>query len=79
MSGLCLFLFFTSGDSTATLVHKVSESGRVFEIAVPVSERLSPAPEVPPGSPPVLSFRLLDGQLRHRFGNLDLVLDDAGH
>lgn len=79
MSGLCLFLFFTSGESTATLIHKVSESGRVLEIAVSASERIAPPPQVPPGSPPVLSFRLLEGQLRHRFGNLDLVLDDAGH
>lgn len=79
MSSLCLFFFLTSGDSTAALIHKIWDSGRVFEIAAPLSERIAAAPQVPPGSPPVLSFRLLEGQLRGRFGNLDLVLDDAGH
>ena len=24
-------------------------------------------------------FRMIEGKLRHRFGDLDLVLDDAGH
>jgi hypothetical protein len=26
-----------------------------------------------------LSFRFFEGKQRHRFGDLDLVLDDAGH
>ena len=26
-----------------------------------------------------LSFRYYEGRMHHRYGNLDLVLDDAGH
>jgi len=26
-----------------------------------------------------VSFRMFEGQMRHRFSNLDLVMDDAGH
>jgi hypothetical protein len=29
--------------------------------------------------PPLLSFRFFEGRQRHRFGDLDLVIDDAGH
>ena len=61
------------------LTQQVSDSGRVVEIAVPPSERLAPPPKIAPGAPPLVSFRLLEGQMRHRFSNLDLVLDDAGH
>jgi hypothetical protein len=61
------------------LTKNVAESGRVVEIATPPSERLAPLPKIAPGAPPLVSFRLFDGQMRHRFSNLDLVLDDAGH
>jgi hypothetical protein len=27
----------------------------------------------------LLSFRFFEGKQRHRFGDLDLVIDDAGH
>ena len=75
----CLLLFLAADDPTGVLIRRVTQSGRVQEIAVPLSERVSPSAQVSPGSPPVLSFRLFEGQLRRRFNNLDLVLDDAGH
>jgi hypothetical protein len=53
--------------------------GRVVEAAEPVAQRLSPMERIAPGAPPLLSFRLLDGRSKGRFGELDLVLDDAGH
>lgn len=68
-----LFLFASS------MVDEVSASGQVTEIAMPSSERLAVPARIAPGPPPTLGFRLIDGKLRHRFGDLDLVLDDAGH
>ena len=72
-------LLFFSPDLTADLLRKIILSGRVCELAVNPSDRVSPRPEIAPGAPPVLSFRLFEGQLRNRFQNSDLVLDDAGH
>lgn len=73
------FLIFAFDDRTASVVEEIAASGRVVEIATPSSERLAPPARVAPGPPPTLGFRLIEGQLRHRFGDLDLVLDDAGH
>ena len=43
-------------------------------------ERLAdPRQQIAPGAPPLLSFRYFPGADRHRFGKLDLMLDDAGH
>jgi hypothetical protein len=50
-----------------------------MEFAVTPSERVSPPPRIAPGAPPLLSFRFFEGKDRHRFGALDLVIDDAGH
>ncbi len=61
------------------LVRLIVESGRVLEIAESPSERLSPARRIAPGAPPLLVFRYLESKQRHRFGKLDLVMDDAGH
>jgi len=61
------------------LVRLVAESGRIVEIATSPSERAGPRPQIAPGAPPLVSFRMFEGQMRHRFSNLDLVMDDAGH
>ena len=61
------------------LTKLVTESGRVTEIAVSPSQRLAAPPKIAPGSAPLVSFRLFEGRIRHRFSNLDLVVDDAGH
>jgi hypothetical protein len=61
------------------LVHVIAESGRVVELATSPSERAEPLPKIAPGAPPLVSFRMFEGQMRHRFSNLDLVMDDAGH
>ncbi len=61
------------------LVEQVARSGRVVEIAETPSERVAPPVQIAPGAAPALAFRMLDGLERRRFGNLDLVLDDAGH
>ncbi|MBI1897342.1 MAG: hypothetical protein HYZ57_01560 [Acidobacteria bacterium] len=61
------------------LIRQIAESGRVMVMAEPPSARVSPGREIPPGAPPLLSFRYFAGRDRHRFGRLDLVMDDAGH
>jgi hypothetical protein len=40
---------------------------------------VTPQMRIAPGAAPALGFRMIEGKLRHRFGDLDLVLDDAGH
>jgi hypothetical protein len=54
-------------------------TSRVLAIGETSSERLQPLGQIAPGQPPLLTFRYLDGKRRHRFGDLDLVMDDAGH
>jgi hypothetical protein len=78
MGSFLLLALLASGEMEK-LTKLVIESGRVVEIAVPPSERLAAPPKIAPGAPPLVSFRLFDGRMRHRFSNLDLVMDDAGH
>lgn len=61
------------------LIEQIARSGQVVEIAEPVSERAEPPRQLPPGDPPLLAFRYFEGKERHRFGKLDLMMDDAGH
>jgi hypothetical protein len=61
------------------LVKQISESGRVLTIGEKSSDGLNPPGRLAPGKPPLLAFRYFDGRRRHRFGELDLVMDDAGH
>ena len=65
-------------SSEATL-EAILASGRIQTIGETSSERLAPAAALAPGDAPLLRFRYLDGKRRHRFGDLDLVMDDAGH
>jgi hypothetical protein len=79
MIPICLMMLFVPDDRTPDLLERIAASGRVVEIATPPAERLAPVARIAPGAPPLLGFRVLEGKLRHRFGDLDLVLDDAGH
>jgi len=74
-----LMMFFALDERTADLVDQISRSGQIVEIATTASERLAPSARIAPGAPPALGFRLIEARLRHRSGDLDLVLDDAGH
>jgi hypothetical protein len=60
-------------------IEQIAASGQIQQIGESSSSRLNPALPLAPGAPPILAFRYLDGQARHRFGDLDLVMDDAGH
>jgi len=79
MTGVLLFFFFTIDPRVSALIQEIAASGQVVEIAEPAPGRLDVLPSIPPGAPPLLSFRLFEGKSRHRFVDLDLVLDDAGH
>ena len=79
MIPVLMLMFFAIDARLAILIRQVAASGQVVEIATPPSERLAPSARIAPGAPPLVSFRAFEGKLRHRFGDLDLVLDDAGH
>ena len=74
-----LAVLFALDQPTGVLVEKVALSGQVAEFATSPSERIAPPKQIAPGAPPLLGFRAIDGRLRHHFGGLDLVIDDAGH
>jgi hypothetical protein len=78
MKLVVLLMLFALDERTGSLVEQVSVSGQMVEIAARPDERLTPL-RIAPGAPPVLGFRMIEGKLRHRFGDLALVLDDAGH
>ena len=61
------------------LIAGIAQSGRVIEIATEDARLSDPRKQIAPGKPPMLSFRYYLGADRHRFGKLDLMLDDAGH
>ena len=61
------------------LIAHIASSTRALQLAESPSARISKPPALAPGAPPLLSFRYFEGKQRHRFGNLDLVMDDAGH
>jgi len=57
----------------------VADSGRCVTLAEKPDARVETQPMIAPGPPPLLSFRYYEGKGHHRFGNTDLMLDDAGH
>jgi len=86
MGTVILVLFYLAPDNTAAREAKVREqiaaiahSGRVLEIGEAGAKLADPRREIAPGAPPLLTFRYFAGAERRRFGNLDVMLDDAGH
>lgn len=76
MKWIFLLIMFSFSPRT---VEEIAESGRVVGLAESPSERLNPPAWVAPGAPPVLRFRYFDASDRGRFGDLGLMMDDAGH
>ena len=68
-----------NAESEAQLLLQIERSGRLDLIGIDSSERLAPLGLLAPGEPPMLAFRYLEDRRRHRFGELDLMMDDAGH
>lgn len=68
----CLLLFLST-ETDSRLIQQIAESGRCADLGD------SSAGPIAPGPPPLLSFRYYEGKQHHRFGNSELMLDDAGH
>jgi hypothetical protein len=66
-------------EKPAALVQQVAESGRCVTLAESPDSRVRSESRIAPGQPPILMFRYYEGKLHHRFGNGELMLDDAGH
>jgi hypothetical protein len=66
-------------QSEQLLIKQVADSGRCADLSENPGMRVAPTPMIAPGPPPLLSFRYYEGKLHHRFGNAELMLDDAGH
>ena len=66
-------------QSEQSLIQQVAASGRCADLSEDPDARVAPAPMIAPGPAPLLSFRYYEGKLHHRFGNAQLMLDDAGH
>ena len=63
----------------ASPIAQIADSGRCVTLAETPDSRVTVKPAIAPGPPPALSFRFYEGKLHHRFGNSELLLDDAGH
>jgi len=61
------------------LIRLVAESGRCVTLAESPDAKTAAKVQIAPGEPPILKFRYYEGKMHHRFGNSDLMLDDAGH
>jgi hypothetical protein len=67
-----------AGDADR-LIAEIARSGRVVDLADTRERAADLKLQVAPGAPPLLAFRYFSGAEKHRFGNLDVMLDDAGH
>lgn len=74
-----LILFALFAGTPESLVQQIADSGRCAGLAETPDERVANRPMIAPGPPPLISFRYYEGKLHHRFGNAELMLDDAGH
>jgi hypothetical protein len=72
-------LFLALFATPQSLVEQIAASGRSADVAESPDERVAPKPMIAPGPPPLISFRYYEGKMHHRFGNAELMLDDAGH
>ena len=60
-------------------VKQIADSGRCVTLAETPDSRVVRQRQIAPGQPPILTFRYYEGKMHHRFGNGELMLDDAGH
>jgi hypothetical protein len=74
-----ILLGFLATVPVETSVQQIADSGRCVSLAESADSRVATMPQFAPGQPPVLSFRFYEGKSHHRFGNSELLLDDAGH
>jgi hypothetical protein len=75
-TALMLLALFAAPQS---LVQEIADSGRCADLLESADQRVATQPMIAPGPPPLISFRYYEGKQHHRFGNAELMLDDAGH
>jgi hypothetical protein len=81
-SALALLAFLAGSilsPEEKALIQDISQSGRCATLVDTPDDRVTTRTLISPGPPPLLSFRFYQGKLHHRFGNSELMLDDAGH
>ena len=66
-------------SAVTAAVDAIAKSGRCATVAESPDTRVAQPKLIPPGKPPVLSFRYYEANARHSTGNSGLMLDDAGH
>ncbi len=76
---LFVLLLASPGDRADSLIQAIAKSDRVMTVGAARDKLADPTREIAPGPPPLLAFRYYEGAERHRFGKLDVMLDDAGH
>lgn len=62
-----------------TLTEQVDRSGRCAVLSETPEQKVAERKLIAPGQPPILSFKYYEDAKHHRFGNIDVMLDDAGH
>jgi hypothetical protein len=65
--------------STRAAIDDIAKSGRCLAVTESPDDRVAPPRMIPPGKPPLLSFRYYEAKERYGTGNTGLMLDDAGH
>lgn len=75
-AGLIILALLATPQS---LIEQIADSGRCADLAEGPDQRVAAKPMIAPGPAPVISFRYYEGKQHHRFGNAELMLDDAGH
>ena len=79
MKWFLLIAVLAAPSSEDDLIALIAASGRCVSVAETPDSRIGPGLRIAPGPPPLVSFRYYQGRLHQRFGNSDLMLDDAGH
>ena len=69
----------TASQPKQQTVKAIDESGRCATVAESPDERVAATKQIPPGKPPVLSFRLYEAKAHRGNTSGGLMLDDAGH
>ena len=72
-------IFLALLAAPSSLVQEIANSGRCADLGASPDERVVVQPMIAPGPAPLISFRYYEGKQHHRFGNAELMLDDAGH
>jgi hypothetical protein len=65
--------------ATTAAIDAIAKSGRCTTVGESPDARVAPPRMIPPGKPPLLSFRYYEAKAHHGVTNSGLMLDDAGH